>query len=88
VSHRLTMVLDPCLKFTVERARDGRVSLFVDPVAADDPAYRIDIKEGETWVYALKLDGDGFGQGNRIEREPTLDAPAQRAIGGHFRRRR
>lgn len=88
--HTLSMVLDPCLEFRVERARNGRVSLRVNPVAADDPPYRIELQEGDTWIYTLTLNGNGFGQTNRVEHDGrALPPPAveQRGIAGHFRRR-
>lgn len=87
--HTLSMVLDPCLKFRVERARDGRVSVVVDPVAEDGPPYRVEIREGEVWVYGLRLDMNGLRQHNRVERnDRELPAAVEhKGIGGHFRRR-
>lgn len=88
--HALNMVLDPCVSFRVERARDGRVSLLVNPVSSDEPPYRMNLREGETWIYSLTLNADGFGQGNRVERNdpqlPPAPEPERKGIAGHFRR--
>lgn len=89
--HALKMVLDPCLTFRVVRARDGRVSLLVDHVSADEPPRVVNLREGETWVYALTLNADGFGQTHRVERDdrelPPAPEPERKGIAGHFRRR-
>lgn len=89
MSTRLNMVLDPVLKFRVQSIRNGAVVLEVYPMVASDLPKRLELIVGDTWEYALTLDGNGFHQENRVEHDQrALPQEAERkGIAGHFRRR-
>lgn len=85
----MNLVLDPVLRFRVLRARDGVVVLEVYPVVADDDLpRRLELREGDIWMYALTLNAEGWHQHNDVKHEGGAPAlPEPRRLLGRRRER-